>query len=117
MTKEPTTNLGTFSISLAVKNIKASYEFYQNFGFKKLDGAIEQNWLVLENGKAKIGLFQGMFPKNTITFNPEDARSIYKNLQQVGIEAGFSNGMENDNGPASFSITDPDGNPILVDQH
>jgi len=109
--------LGKFSISLSVKNIKTSYVFYQKLGFNKLDGNIEQNWIILINGTSKIGLFQGMFPKNTITFNPKDVRKIHLKLNKLDVKPVFTNGLDKESGAASFSIIDPDGNPILIDQH
>jgi hypothetical protein len=109
--------LGIFSLSLNVKDIEISYEFYKKLGFKSIDGAIEQKWLVLKNGTTKIGLFQGMFPSNMLTFNPNDARTLHKELQSQEVNINFSSGLDSQNGPASFSITDPDGNPILIDQH
>lgn len=113
-------NLGSFSISLAVKDIKASKAFYEKLGFEKLlkdGGNVDQNWVIMTNGKSNIGLFQGLFPANTITFNPRDARSIYKDITQHGIKETYSMGLDKEEGPCSFSILDPDGNPILVDQH
>ena len=119
--------LGCFSVSLAVKDINASKEFYQRLGFEVFHGVEEQGWLIMKNGETNIGLFQGMFEKNILTFNPgwdqnaqnldsfTDAREIQKSLRQHGIEAGED--IESDSGPASFMITDPDGNTILVDQH
>lgn len=112
-------NIETFSISLSVKDIAASKAFYEKLGFEQLKGAgsLEQKWMVMTNGAGRIGLFQGMFPKNTITFNPDDARSIYKIVKENDIPVTYSAGMDVSEGPASFSITDPDGNPILFDQH
>jgi lactoylglutathione lyase len=108
--------LGTFSVSLAVKDIKASRAFYEKLGFSVLDGAEEQNWLILRNGTTKIGLFQGMFPQNTLTFNPTDVRSIQKHLLSEGIEL-MQKADETTEGPAHIALLDPDGNPILFDQH
>jgi catechol 2,3-dioxygenase-like lactoylglutathione lyase family enzyme len=112
-------DLGKFSISLAVEDIAASYEFYQKLGFTHLEGAgaVEQKWMILVNGTNKIGLFQGMFPTNTITFNPNDARTIYSDLTKDGIKPVYQVGMDTVEGPCSFSILDPDGNPVLIDQH
>jgi catechol 2,3-dioxygenase-like lactoylglutathione lyase family enzyme len=120
--------LGNFSVSLAVEDIAASYEFYGKLGFTKIGGDIEQNWLVLRNGPARIGLFQGMFPKNVLTFNPgwdtdaealeefQDVRAIQAELKKRGIE--LTTEVEaGTTGPAHFTLIDPDGNPILVDQH
>jgi predicted lactoylglutathione lyase len=121
-------DLGAFSISLTVKDIQASKEFYQKLGFEIFGGDESQNWLILKNGKAVIGLFQGMFEKNMLTFNPgwdsnasalnkfTDVRDIQRYLKQEGIEFA-SEADVSTTGPASFMIIDPDGNPILVDQH
>lgn len=120
--------LGAFSISLTVKDIKASQEFYKKLGFEEVGGDISQNWLILRNGNNTIGLFQGMFEKNTLTFNPgwdknaskldtfTDIREIQKQLKDEGVELA-SEADESTEGPASFSLFDPDGNPILFDQH
>ena len=120
--------LGAFSISLSVKDIKASKEFYEKLGFKVFGGNIDQNWLILKNGEALIGLFQGMFDKNTLTFNPgwdlnaqkldtfADVREIQRHLKTQGIEFETA-ADESTTGPGYFMIMDPDGNPILVDQH
>lgn len=121
-------NLGAFSISLSVKDIKASKIFYEKFGFKVMGGDLSQNWLILKNGDHIIGLFQGMFEKNTLTFNPgwnsnaeplnefTDVRELQRELKAQGVEL-LSEADENTTGPASFVAVDPDGNPILVDQH
>jgi catechol 2,3-dioxygenase-like lactoylglutathione lyase family enzyme len=120
--------LGAFSISLAVKDIKASKDFYEKLGFEEFGGDIEQNWLIMKNGDHIIGLFQGMFDKNILTFNPgwnqdaedldsfTDVRELQKELKEKGIEFD-TEADESTDGPASFIIVDPDGNPILVDQH
>lgn len=120
--------LGAFSISLAVKDIHASKEFYEKLGFEEFGGDIEQNWVVMKNGDHIIGLFQGMFEKNILTFNPglnqdaekldsfTDVRELQKELKEKGIEFDIEADEDTD-GPASFVIADPDGNPILVDQH
>ena len=108
-------DLGEFSISLAVKDIKASREFYSHLGFEAIGGDEAQGWLVLQNGKAKIGLFQGMFEENIITFNPKDARSIQKHLKSRGVQLA-SEADEEGSGPAHFALKDPDGNQILIDQ-
>ena len=112
-------SLGTYSISLNVKDISASNDFYHKLGFAPIEGmgAAEQRWMILTNGRTKIGLFQGMFPSNTMTFNPEDARSIHNVLEQEGIKPTFQTGLDENEGPCTFSIVDPDGNPILIDQH
>lgn len=120
--------LGAFSISLAVKDIEASKAFYQKLGFKVFGGDISQNWLIMKNGDHTIGLFQGMFEKNTLTFNPgwdrnankldtfTDIRTLQRHLKEQGVEL-VSEADESSAGPASFFLLDPDGNPILVDQH
>ncbi|MBK8984440.1 MAG: VOC family protein [Ignavibacteria bacterium] len=120
--------LGAFSISLAVNDIKASKQFYEGLGFTVFGGDIDQNWLIMKNEHIVIGLFQGMFEENLITFNPGwdqdakniesfiDVREIQKELKSKGIK--FENEAdENTSGPASFVIKDPDGNTILFDQH
>ena len=124
---EPST-LGAFSISLNVKDLKKSVEFYEKLGFTYKSGNIDQNWIVLKNGSAVIGLFQGMFDKNMLTFNPgwdqkaqnleefEDVREIQKNLTKEGIELD-KKADENTTGPEYIMLKDPDGNPILIDQH
>lgn len=120
--------LGAFSISLAVKNIEASKTFYEKFGFKVFGGDATQNWLILKNGDTIIGLFQGMFEKNLLTFNPgweQDARNLatftdVRELQQQLKAQGVKLQTEADEsatGPASFIAIDPDGNPILVDRN
>lgn len=120
--------LGAFSISLAVKDIHASKAFYEKLGFQVFMGEAAQNWLILKNGATVIGLFQGMFEKNMLTFNPgwdgnaqnldsfTDVRELQKQLKAQGV-AFLSEADENSTGPASFMALDPDGNPILVDQH
>jgi catechol 2,3-dioxygenase-like lactoylglutathione lyase family enzyme len=120
--------LGAFSISLAVKDIKASKAFYEKLGFKVFKGDISHDWLILKNGEHAIGLFQGMFERNTLTFNPGwdshaqklepfvDVRELQKQLKAQGVEI-VSEADESTTGPASFIVMDPDGNPILVDQH
>ena len=122
-TKEETAmsqqDLGIFSLSLAVKDIQKSYDFYQKLGFKHLEGAgsVDQKWMILVHGTTKIGLFQDMFPANILTFNPEDARKIHAQAEAAGIKVDMANGMDKDAGPCSLMITDPDGNSILIDQH
>lgn len=120
--------LGTFSVSLAVKDIHASKAFYEKLGFEKFHGDIEQNWLIMKNGKTVIGLFQGMFENNIMTFNPgwdenaqtlnnfDDIRKINQHLKSEGITIDDEK-IEGDSGPAHMSVTDPDGNVILIDQH
>jgi lactoylglutathione lyase len=121
-------DLGTFSISLAVKDIKASKDFYEKLGFKVFMGDISQNWLILKNGEHVIGLFQGMFERNILTFNPgwdgnaqkldtfTDVRELQNQLKAQGVEL-MSEADVSTTDPASFMVMDPDGNPILVDQH
>lgn len=121
-------DLGNFSVSLAVKDLAASRTFYEKLGFKQIHGQPEQNWIILQNGNATIGLFQGMFEENVLTFNPgwdregknvdpfTDVREIQKSLKKAGIPF-ISEADESSTGPASFIIADPDGNTILVDQH
>jgi len=120
--------LGIFSVSLAVKDIKASKTFYEKLGFSEFGGDISQNWLILKNGETVIGLFHGMFEKNTLTFNPgwdsnaqglnnfTDVRDIQKQLKKQDVPL-LSEADESTTGPASIILIDPDGNPILVDQH
>ncbi|MFT3679901.1 MAG: hypothetical protein QM791_06490 [Ferruginibacter sp.] len=119
---------GAFSLSLSVKDIKVSKQFYENLGFSVFGGVIEQNWLIMKNEHAVIGLFQGMFPNNIITFNPgwdqnaqkldqfDDIRAIQQQLKNKNIRLD-SEADENSSGPASIMLTDPDGNTILFDQH
>ena len=120
--------LGAFSISLTVSDIRISKDFYEKLGFEVFGGDISQNWLILKNGDHIIGLFQGMLEKNTLTFNPgwdsdarkldafTDIRDLQRHLKEQGVEF-VSEADESTTGPASFVVVDPDGNPILVDQH
>ena len=120
--------LGNFSVSLAVKDIEASKLFYEKLGFTVFTGNQSQNWLIMKNGDHNIGLFQGMFDKNILTFNPgwdnnaqllkefTDVRELQRQLKERGLDM-ISEADESTIGPASFMIVDPDGNPILVDQH
>jgi catechol 2,3-dioxygenase-like lactoylglutathione lyase family enzyme len=120
--------LGTFSISLAVKDLAASRAFYEKFGFTAFAGNAAQNWLILKNGAHVIGLFQGMFERNILTFNPgwdsdaqklaafTDVRELQRQLRAQGVQLQ-QEADEGTTGPASFIAVDPDGNPILVDQH
>jgi|ERR1700693_800583 len=120
--------LGAFSISLAVKDIGTSKAFYEKLGFKAFAGDATQNWLILKNGAHAIGLFQGMFEKNILTFNPgwdssarklntfTDIRELQRELKAKGGQL-TTEADETSMGPASFTTVDPDGNPILVDQH
>lgn len=109
-------DLGHFSVSLAVKDIKASRAFYEKFGFSVIDGVEEQNWLILKNGEAKIGLFQGMFDHNILTFNPLDVRAVQRALKAQGITLTLE-ADDSTTGPAHATLIDPDGNQILLDQH
>jgi len=120
--------LGNFSVSLAVKDIKASKAFYEKLDFKVVGGNLDQNWIVLQNGSARIGLFQGMFDKNILTFNPGwttdkqtlpdfmDVRELQRTLKARGLTLA-TEADETTDGPAHFTVTDPDGNSLLVDQH
>src|ERR1017187_2355036 len=120
--------LGTFSISLAVKDLDASRAFYEKFGFTVFAVDVSMNFLILKNGDHVIGLFQGMFEKNTLTFNPgwdsnaqklsafTDVRELQRQLKAQGVQM-VNEADESTTGPASFVAVDPDGNPILVDQH
>ena len=121
-------NLGAFSISLAVKDIKASKAFYEKLGFRSFGGDVAHNWAILKNGDHIIGLFQGMFEKNMLTFNPgwdqnaqtvpgyTDIRELQRTLKAQGVSFA-TEADESTKGPASFLVLDPDGNPVLVDQH
>jgi predicted lactoylglutathione lyase len=126
--KENIMELGGFSVSLAVKDLKKSKAFYQALGFEPFHGDEKQGWLIMKGSNCNIGLFQGMFEKNILTFNPgwnenadplesyTDIREIQKSLKEKGLK--IENEIAEDgSGPASFSLTDPDGNPILIDQH
>lgn len=120
--------LGAFSISLAVKDLAASRAFYEKLGFQAFGGDPSQNWLILKNGDHVIGLFQGMFDRNTLTFNPgwdqnaqpvegfTDVRELQRRLKEQGVELA-AEADESTTGPAYFMAIDPDGNPVLVDQH
>jgi len=120
--------LGAFSISLAVQDLEASRVFYERFGFTVFGGDASQNWLILKSGEHTIGLFQGMFEQNILTFNPgwdnhanaldtfTDVRKLQRHLKADGVTL-VSEADETTTGPASFMVLDPDGNPILVDQH
>ncbi len=121
-------HLGHFSISLAVNDLAASRRFYESLGFSVIGGEAEQNWLILQNGDSTVGLFQGMFDKNIMTFNPgwnarcerlesfEDVREIQRHLKSEGLEL-TAEADESTTGPATLMLLDPDGNPVLVDQH
>ena len=120
--------LGAFSISLDVNDLEFSRKFYEKFGFKVIGGDASQNWLILRNGDTTIGLFQGMLEKNTLTFNPgwdkyarpldtfTDIRDLQRQLKAQGVEF-VAEDDESTTGPTHFIVVDPDGNPILVDQH
>jgi len=120
--------LGAFSVSLSVRDINASRQFYENLGFKIFAGGMEMNYLIMKNENALIGLFQGMFQGNILTFNPgwdenagnietfDDVREIQRRLKSKGIKL-TTEVDEKTSGPAGFMATDPDGNVILVDQH
>ena len=120
--------LGAFSVSLTVKDIQASKKFYETLGFAAFAGNAAHNWIVLKNGTRVIGLFQGMFEKNILTFNPgwdgdartlesfTDVRELQRQLKLAGIPI-LKEADESTTGPGSFIIADPDGNPILIDQH
>jgi predicted enzyme related to lactoylglutathione lyase len=120
--------LGAFSVSLAVKDIEVSKVFYEKLGFSVFAGDQSQNWLIMKNGDHAIGLFQGMFEKNILTFNPgwdgeaqplkefTDVRALQRELKARGV-AMLSEADESSEGPASLMIADPDGNTILIDQH
>jgi catechol 2,3-dioxygenase-like lactoylglutathione lyase family enzyme len=120
--------LGAFSVSLAVKDLAKSRSFYESIGFAVFAGGMEMNYLIMKNGNALIGLFQGMFENNILTFNPgwdesanaladfDDVRAIQKDLKEKGVEL-TSETDANGNGPGSIVFSDPDGNVILIDQH
>jgi catechol 2,3-dioxygenase-like lactoylglutathione lyase family enzyme len=125
---ETNMELGAFSISLSVKDLAASRQFYERLGFRAFGGDESQNWLILKNGDHVIGLFQGMFERNMLTFNPgwdqnaqpvgsfTDVRELQRALRAQGVTF-LSEADESTTGPASFLVADPDGNPVLVDQH
>ncbi len=127
-TGEEPMSLGNFSVSLTVKDLTASREFYEKLGFKVVSGDAKQNWLVLANATSRIGIFQGMFDKNMLTYNPgwdtekntlaqfDDVREIQKKLKKQGV-ALDAEADETTTGPAYIMLRDPDGNPILIDQH
>ena len=121
-------DLGSFSVSLAVRDLEASRAFYEHLGFAVVGGEASENWLILRSGTHTIGLFQGMFERNILTFNPgwddqakpldafTDIRELQRQLKAAGVEF-VTEADESSEGPASFMAVDPDGNPILVDQH
>lgn len=120
--------LGAFSVSLNVADLQASRSFYETLGFEVFAGAMEKNYLIMKNGPSLIGLFQGMFEKNILTFNPgwdqqaqalsdfEDVRNIHTTVKEAGVPI-LTESLDGTSGPGSFVIQDPDGNPILIDQH
>jgi len=121
--------LGTFSVSLAVEDLAKSRSFYESLGFEVVGGQAEHHYLILQNGVAVVGLFEGLFEGNILTFNPgwsgpheevegdfADVRTLAAHLEEQGIELQQKQ-LEGDDGPGSFVAVDPDGNPILVDQH
>lgn len=129
MTESSETELGCFSISLSVKDIQASMAFYEKLGFEIIGGEPENNWCIMKNGHANIGLFEDMFPENVLTFNPgwdqegrnmeagfQDIRQIQEQLKQQGLTLAEEADAES-SGPASIMLQDPDGNAILIDQH
>lgn len=121
-------NLGAFSVSLSVKDLSASRQFYEGLGFAVFGGAVEKNYLIMKNGNALVGLFHRMFEGNILTFNPgwdenaakldafDDVREIQKHLESKGVVL-MAKADENTSGPAHIMLTDPDGNMILIDQH
>ncbi|MFI1279782.1 VOC family protein [Streptomyces sp. NPDC020858] len=121
-------DLGAFSVSLSVRDIEASRAFYEKLGFAEYGGDAAQNWLILKNGDHVIGLFQGMFEKNMLTFNPgwdgnadpldsfTDIRELQRELKASGVDF-VTEVDESGSGPGSFLVLDPDGNPVLLDQH
>ena len=121
-------DLGNFCVCLSVADLQRSLDFYSKLGFDVVSGDADQGWLVLRNGPARIGIFQGMFDGMLLTFNPgwdqdarklatfTDVRELQRRLKAEGVEL-LSQADETTTGPASFMVTDPDGNPILVDQH
>ena len=121
-------NLGAFSVSLAVKDIHASKAFYEKLGFEIMGGDIDQGWLILKNAQHIIGLFQGMFEKNMLTFNPgwdqsannldefTDIRALRDQLREQGVSI-LNDDTSGDSGPGNLVLEDPDGNPVLIDQH
>jgi lactoylglutathione lyase len=123
-----TTSLGAFSISLAVKDLAASRAFYEKLGFTIFGGNADQKWLILKNGNAMIGIFQGIFERNILTFNPgwddtasplesfTDVRDVKKSLEAQGVATRVVE-VGGESGPASFVVVDPDGNEVLIDQH
>ena len=126
--EKKTMELGNFSVSLTVKDIKVSKAFYEKLDFKEVAGKLEENWIVLQNGNARIGLFQGMLDKNIMTFNPgwtkdketlkdfQDVRELQRTLKARGITM-TTEADETTEGPAYFMVADPDGNTLLFDQH
>lgn len=123
----PSPDLGTFSLSLTVRDLAASRAFYERLGFEVIHGEADQGWLILASGEAKIGLFHGMFESNIITFNPTDIRAIQRHLEEQGVGIELKGEMDGESdpskgapaaesGPAHFTMVDPDGNQLLFDQ-
>lgn len=123
----PSPDLGTFSLSLTVRDLAASRAFYERLGFEVIHGEADQGWLILASGEAKIGLFHGMFESNIITFNPTDIRAIQRHLEEQGVGIELEGEMDGESdpskgapaaesGPAHFTMVDPDGNQLLFDQ-
>ena len=111
-------DLGQFSISLSVKNLAASLEFYQAFGFKEIDGDIDNGWVRLQSGNAIIGLYEGSLEQNILTFNPPDLRAIQKEMRSHGYDFELDDeAMGQDEGPAHTILADPDGNLVMLDQY
>jgi catechol 2,3-dioxygenase-like lactoylglutathione lyase family enzyme len=121
-------NLGAFSISLSVKDLTVSRAFYETLGFTTFGGTAEHGYLIMKNGDHLVGIFQGMFEDNLLTFNPrwaqdasevsgDDVRGIYEKVKEAGLETSQEAGLEAESGPGSFVVIDPDGNPVLIDQH
>ncbi|MHC4938703.1 MAG: VOC family protein [Planctomycetota bacterium] len=108
--------LGVFSLSLAVEDIDKSLAFYRAFGFEVIGGKRDENWIILRRAEVKIGLFQGTFDRNILTFNPPDVRAVQRELRENGLEFTLE-ADESSEGPAHAMLVDPDGNRILLDQH
>ena len=127
-TRKTEMQLGNFSVSLTVKDVHASKEFYEKLGFKQSGGDLKKNYIILQNGTSTIGLYQGMFEKNMLTYNPgwdrdcktlddfQDVREIQQELKKHGLTPVVA-ADESTDGPAYITLVDPDGNPILIDQH
>ncbi len=111
-------DLGNHYLALNVKDILEAFLFYKKLGFEPVEngGSLDDKWIVLRNGEVKIGLFEGMFSRNTMTFNPKNARDIYRHIQE-DVEVNASSGMDAEAGPCYFMVSDPDGNHLLFDQN